>query len=104
MTTPTPTERDCPNHRSLTIELPDGTVSTLTVDKITSRRAVVRSTIAGQPDKLVTFERRHPGRPRPGEPAGLDTWRWPGLYASLADWRVRQWLDSLAPEVTFDAR
>lgn len=93
-------EADCPNHRSLTVMLDDGTVSTLTLDEITADRAVVRSTVEGQPDETEVFERRCAGMSRRGEPYGVVSWRHPGSGPSLADWRVRQWLDALAPEVS----
>jgi hypothetical protein len=86
----------------LTIGLPDGTASTLTVDTITPGRAVVRSTVPGQPDETEVFERRCGGKIR-GEPFGVVAWRHAcsdsGAKMSLADWRVRQWLDSLTSEV-----
>ena len=89
--TAAPDQADCPNHRSLTVQLDDGTVAVLTLDEITPDRAVVRSTVT------EVFERRCAGMAR-GEPYGIVSWRHPGPGPSLADWRVRQWLDSLAPE------
>jgi hypothetical protein len=73
----------------LTIAMPDGTVSTLTVDGITDRWATVRSVMPGSPDETITFE-HHPAGHMPA------TWRWPavGGWAALADCRVRDWLDA----------
>jgi hypothetical protein len=76
----------------LLIAMQDGTVSTLTVDEITTDRAVVRSTIEGRPDETKVFERRRAGKSQ-REQFGVFSWRH-ALSDSLADCRVRDWLDA----------
>jgi hypothetical protein len=80
--------------QSLTIEMPDGRASVLTVDEITTDRAVVRSTMDGEPDETDVLERRAAGTHH-GKPFGLVAWRHRGTAMTLADWRVREWLEAM---------